>query len=35
VTSRRGERPDLVPAVFSNIGFRCAASPDTAMQIKK
>lgn len=35
VTSRRGESPDLAPAVFSNIGFRCAATPDTAMQIKK
>jgi formylglycine-generating enzyme required for sulfatase activity len=35
VTSRRGESPDLAPGVFSNIGFRCAASPDTAMQIKK
>jgi formylglycine-generating enzyme required for sulfatase activity len=35
LTSRRGESPNLVPAVFSNVGFRCAASPDSAMQTKK
>ena len=33
--TRRGENPVLDPAVFSNIGFRCAASPDAALKLKK
>ena len=33
--TRRGGNPVLDPAVFSNIGFRCAASPDAALKLKK
>lgn len=33
--ARRGEHPDLDPAVFSNVGFRCAASPNAALKLKK
>ncbi len=33
--TRRGENPDLDPAVFSNVGFRCAANPDAALKLKK
>lgn len=33
--TRRGENPELDPAVFSNVGFRCAASPDAALKLKK
>ncbi len=33
--SRRGEKPELDPAVFSNVGFRCAANPDAALKLKK
>ncbi|MEO8127672.1 MAG: SUMF1/EgtB/PvdO family nonheme iron enzyme, partial [Bryobacteraceae bacterium] len=33
--TRRGEKPELDPAVFSSVGFRCAASPDAALKLKK
>jgi len=33
--TRRGENPELDPAVFPAVGFRCAASPDAALKLKK
>jgi iron(II)-dependent oxidoreductase len=33
--TRRGQIPDLDPAVFSTVGFRCAANPDAALKLKK
>jgi len=33
--ARRGENPVLNPAVFSTVGFRCAANPDAALKFKK
>jgi formylglycine-generating enzyme required for sulfatase activity len=33
--TRRGENPELDPAVFSPVGFRCAANPDAALKFKK
>jgi len=33
--TRRGENPELDPAVFSTVGFRCAAAPAAAIKLKK